>query len=227
VAQVPEFIETTTAAVQWMQGMAGAALAKNLGVQWCFATPTDVLAALDMPAVTNFRVSLDFCYGESYLIGLGSLLVWSVGARPSKDTLWSTDNGKFLVAGCPWTRDHEEVVAPLHVALALFSTGPVGFSDLVNHTNASLLNRTIAASGLLLQPSKAITDVDSALANGPANEYGHKGYVYATCVRALWFRYCFSVFRLFRLLRLCLLFVFAVCVCCLCVLFVFAVCVCC
>ena len=29
-------------------------------VQWCYAAPTDVLASLTMPAVTNFRVSSDF-----------------------------------------------------------------------------------------------------------------------------------------------------------------------
>ena len=35
--------------------MAGAALEMNLTVQWCYATPTDILASLEMPAVTNFR----------------------------------------------------------------------------------------------------------------------------------------------------------------------------
>ena len=61
-------------------------------VQWCYATPTDVLAAVDMPAVTNFRVSFDFCYGNSWHIGLSSMLVWTLGAHPSKDTLWTTAN---------------------------------------------------------------------------------------------------------------------------------------
>jgi|EP01046_Picozoa_sp_COSAG06_P015633 hypothetical protein len=38
-------------------GMATAALEKNLTVQWCYATPTDILAALEMPAVTNVSVT--------------------------------------------------------------------------------------------------------------------------------------------------------------------------
>jgi hypothetical protein len=61
---VNEFIHSATNASLWQHGMADAALAKNLTVQWCYATPTDVLASLTMPAVTNFRVSNDFCYGQ-------------------------------------------------------------------------------------------------------------------------------------------------------------------
>ena len=48
---------------------ADAALERNVSIQWCYATPTDVLASLDLPAVTNFRVSFDFCYGHSWNIG--------------------------------------------------------------------------------------------------------------------------------------------------------------
>lgn len=54
---VPDFVESADNARTWQMGMAGAALEKNLTVQWCYATPTDILAALEMPAVTNFRVS--------------------------------------------------------------------------------------------------------------------------------------------------------------------------
>jgi hypothetical protein len=50
---VKEFVTSATAADTWQQGMAGAALAQDLTVQWCYATPTDVLASLDMPAVTS------------------------------------------------------------------------------------------------------------------------------------------------------------------------------
>ena len=51
--------------------------AKNLTVQWCYAAPTDILNSLDMPALTNFRVSNDFCYGESWNVGVSSLIVWA------------------------------------------------------------------------------------------------------------------------------------------------------
>jgi hypothetical protein len=94
---VPDFIESATNANTWQRGMADAAYGMNLTLQWCYAAPTDVLNSLSMPALTNFRVSTDFCYGESWNVGLSSLLVWAIGAAPSKDTLWTSDNGRFEV----------------------------------------------------------------------------------------------------------------------------------
>ena len=163
---VPDFVESAENARTWQMGMAGAALEKNLTVQWCYATPTDILAALEMPAVTNFRVSMDFCYGHSWDVGVSSLIVWAAGAFPSKDTLWTSDNGKFPVPGCNWSPDHESVAAPLHVVIALMSTGPVGISDMIGGTNVSLIKRTITGDGTLLKPAKPLSSIDSALAAG-------------------------------------------------------------
>ena len=103
--------------------MADAALELNIPIQWCYASPNSLFASLDFPAVTNFRVSFDFCYGHSYEIGESSMLVWALGAAPSKDTLWTTDNNKTETPGCHWTVDHEVFAAELHVVLALMSTG--------------------------------------------------------------------------------------------------------
>ena len=209
---VPEFIESATNASIWQHAMTGAALAANLTVQWCYAAPTDVLASLSMPALTNFRVSTDFCYGSyisacvrshspppvlsaldwppvsshaprpcpfsghSWDIGVSSLLVWAVGAAPSKDTLWTSENGRFAVPGCSWTADHEAPAAELHVVLSLMSTGPVGISDEIGMTNTSLIRRTIAADGTLLKPSKPLTSVDSALAAGATGSTAAAAY---------------------------------------------------
>jgi len=146
--------------------MADAALEMNLTVQWCYATPTDVLASLEMPAVTNFRVSMDFCYGHSWDVGVSSLIVWAAGSFPSKDTLWTTNNGRFAVPGCNWAPDHETPAAALHVVVALMTTGPVGISDMLNGTNVTLIQRAIRADGTLLKPAKPLTSIDSALAAG-------------------------------------------------------------
>jgi hypothetical protein len=129
-----------------------------------------------MPAVTNFRVSFDFCYGNSWAIGVSSLLVWALGAAPSKDTLWSTPNNFTSIPGCPWTRDHEAAALELHVVLAVMSTGPVGISDAIGLSNATLLQRTIAKDGTLLQPSKPITAIDSTFRATGAP----RGEVYST-----------------------------------------------
>lgn len=161
---VEKFVETTDSVEHWQRGMARAAYDRNITLQWCMTTPTDVLASTNYPALTNFRVSSDFCYGESWDIGISSLLVWALGGRPSKDTLWTTANNRTEVAGCPWTPDHDAHAAPLHLALALMSCGPVGISDLNRYTNYPLLKRAITLDGTLLQPSKSITTVDSFIA---------------------------------------------------------------
>lgn len=81
--------------------------------------------------------------------------------------------------GCNWAPDHEEVAASLHVVLALMSTGPVGISDLVGFTNATLVNRTVASSGLLLKPSKAVTTIDSII-GGSDQSFHEPGHVFGT-----------------------------------------------
>jgi hypothetical protein len=121
---VDDFVENPIhGADEFLEGMAGAALGRKLPIQWCYASPNVVLASLNFPAVTNFRVSFDYCYGRSYEIGESSLLVWAVGAAPSKDTLWTTNNNRTETPGCDWTVDHETVAAELHVVLAIMSTG--------------------------------------------------------------------------------------------------------
>jgi hypothetical protein len=89
-----------------------------------------------------------------------------MGAAPSKDTFWTSDNGNQSTTrggcdktGCP--PDHSSVGAMLHTMLAVLSTGPVGFSDAPNETDATLIMRTCDAAGNLLQPSKPLTSIDS------------------------------------------------------------------
>jgi hypothetical protein len=173
---VEQFIRSPHAADDFLSGMAEAALDLNIPIQWCYASPNEVFSSLSMPAVTNFRVSFDFCYGNSHDIGMSSLLVWALGAVPSKDTLWSTDNNRTETPGCSWTPDHENVAAELHVVLALMTTGPFGLSDGIGMTNATLIRRVIANDGTLLQPSKPITAVDSTF----LQKKSPNGYLYGT-----------------------------------------------
>ena len=200
-------MEDINAAQQWQQGMTGAAAEKGITVQWCYSAPTDVLASLDTPAVTNFRVSFDFCYGESWRIGESSFLVWAMGSVPSKDTLWSTANNHTATPGCTWTPDHEESAAELHVVLALMSNGPVGLSDGLGYSNPDLLKRIIWKDGTLLKPSKPLTAVDSAfldsshpiLASGSSGD-SKGGYVYGTAgMGSSWYFVSFLLQEAYRI----------------------------
>lgn len=170
---VDDFVTTVDAADAWQRGMADAARERNVSVQWCYATPADVLNSVTMPAVTNFRVSFDFCYGASWDVGVSSLLVWALGKHPSKDTFWTTDNGRAATPGCPWTPDHEAPAAPLHLTLALLSGGPVGVSDALGFTDVDLLKSAISADGTLLKANKALTSIDAILSDKPTKPDGH------------------------------------------------------
>ena len=64
--------------------------------------------SLKYPAITNFRCSFDFYYGGNWDIGLSSHIIWAMGAFPSKDTFWTSDNGDDATGhggcdkkGCP------------------------------------------------------------------------------------------------------------------------------
>ena len=112
------------------------------------------------------RASFDYYYGGSWDIGTSSLFLWALDIRPSTDTFWTTPNGNLSTAlggcdrakGCPL--DHQEDGCELHTLLAVMSGGPVGFSDAIGMTDPVRLRRTIRADGVLLQPSKPVTQLD-------------------------------------------------------------------
>ncbi|XP_065187908.1 uncharacterized protein LOC135818452 [Sycon ciliatum] len=165
---VPALRESVLAVETWMQGLHEAASQQGLPMQWCMGTPTHALASLYLPTVTNFRSSGDFKGGSSYKTGLSSFLIWAVGAAPSKDTFWTTDNmplatqiGGCRSTGCP--KDHSNASLELHTILAILSTGPVGFSDAPGMTNRSLIMRTCQDDGRLLQPAKPATAIDATM----------------------------------------------------------------
>ena len=45
----------------WYSGMADAAAARNVTVQYCLGDPSDLLVSLTFPAVSNARASFDYC----------------------------------------------------------------------------------------------------------------------------------------------------------------------
>ena len=82
----------------------------------------------------------------------------AAGIAPSKDNWWSTpDQPKpRTLAGGPTPCDggNRNVTNNfLHALVATLSTGPVGFSDALGYTNATLVRSTCASDGLLLKPS--------------------------------------------------------------------------
>ena len=88
---VPDFVESADNARTWQMGMAVAALEKNLTVQWCYATPTDILAALEEAVfhpVTQLGLGRDLL-GEPTVCAAGEQSEPVIHSRPSARSIHS------------------------------------------------------------------------------------------------------------------------------------------
>lgn len=76
---LPAFNTNVSAMPTWLAGLnaAGMAVEPPVPIQFCMATPMELLASVALPTVTNFRASNDFYYGGSYKLGSSSLLIWA------------------------------------------------------------------------------------------------------------------------------------------------------
>ena len=86
-------VADTTAAERWYSGMAKAALERNISIQYCLPSATDMLAALSFPAVVQARASGDYAREEGNIdpdgnvvtLGGASLLLGAASLLESED----------------------------------------------------------------------------------------------------------------------------------------------
>ena len=152
----PSRLNTTWAQTAYDKGLADAALAHNLPIRIDQQLPSDILASVLYGARTVARCTSDAnpCGGEdpsgpyatrgwphcsapsryAQLAGV-ALLLAPLHVRPFTDDIWTIETQGDPRTGAGARRPtvvHDLIVSTL-------SAGPVGFADLVNHTNASLL----------------------------------------------------------------------------------------
>eukprot|EP01051_Picozoa_sp_SAG22_P015422 SAG22_NODE_2012_length_3141_cov_3.171269_1_plen_863_part_00 len=167
----PYYRDTAGAADGWLAGLSRAAAARNLPTQLCSDSARDVIASAALPAVTQFRGSMDFacdCSAEplsgNWDVGQQSLLISSLGLGASKDTFMTSpveagiNHGE--AGGCPVNNGHAE----LDLFLATLTSGPVGVGDGINDTNRTLLMRCCAQDGMVLRADTASTPIDATWA---------------------------------------------------------------
>ena len=93
---------------------------------YCMALPSDLLASMAYPHVTNYRASDDYAGSSvtNFNLQTSSLLGWAVGLRPSKDVFFSTNNEPSN----PYMRrlrpQHRTVCVHLTVHEHVLSPGP-------------------------------------------------------------------------------------------------------
>lgn len=145
----------------WWSGAADAALAAGVPWQLCLQWAADVLMALDHPAVTHIRVSIDnepLHFPHRWRTGQSAMLHGALAVRPFSDVvLTSTPQPGLPYA---WNPQGDTGYPELALLNAALSTGPVGLGDGVGFTNVTLALSTCASDGVLLQPSSPATALD-------------------------------------------------------------------
>ncbi|XP_041369682.1 uncharacterized protein LOC121383654 [Gigantopelta aegis] len=146
----------------WLKQMGNAAAKNGITIQYCMSNSRHALTALEIPVVTQIRVSGDYHPGkDQWKIGVSSMLSHAVGLAPFKDTFWTTS----VQPGNPYGKT--EPNAALNAAVATLSTGPVGPSDMIGALNTSLIMRSVNADGLILKPSRPATAIDAQIMKHP------------------------------------------------------------
>lgn len=159
------------------RGLADAALAHKLPIRVDSEIPSDVLASVEYGARTVARCTGDAtpCAGKDptgpwapspkpcraddrwrQLAG-SALLYRAMGLRPFTDVLWTTS----VQTGDPRWGAGAKRPTPVHdLVVATLTAGPVGFGDLVNQTNATLLASATRLDGSLLKPASTALRID-------------------------------------------------------------------
>lgn len=147
----------------WMLQMDAGAQAAGVTMQLCMPYARHMLQSVEMPAVTQVRVSDDHVPGWAggdiawqWRIGFSSMLAWSLAAAPFKDNFFSLNNEPGGSVG-----NYNETAPALQLVVSLLSAGPVTPGDGVGMSDAALIRRACTAGGRLLHPSRAATAIDA------------------------------------------------------------------
>jgi hypothetical protein len=146
-------------AASWYDNMASAAFKRGLTMQLCMASPEFLLQQLKHPVETHVRTSHDYKGGlpKAFFwmpFHKAGLYAWAVGLWPFKDNFQSTVGQKTTYHLIPEGNPMEEAL------VAVLSGGPVGPSDSIGGSDASLIMRSCRSDGLLLKPDRPATPID-------------------------------------------------------------------
>lgn len=158
---VDALLTNITLGRQWLMQMGLGAQAAGVTIQYCMPFPRHIMQSIEIPAVTQVRASDDHVPCEGYYplqwrIGFSSMFSWAVAVAPFKDNAWSTSLQPGGSCG-----NSLEVSPGLHLAISVFSAGPVTPGDGVGYSDAGQILRTCTVGGKLLHPSRAATSIDA------------------------------------------------------------------
>jgi len=152
----------------WLVNMGNAAKSLDLTIQYCMPLPLHILQTVEIPAVTQSRLTDDYNPGNSqWQVGFNSIFFWSLGIFPFKDDFWTTQDQP----GCRYNPCVEPNPV-LETLAAALTAGPIGPSDSIGKLNIDLIMKTCAKDGLLLKPDKPATAIDSTFLPQPGYSFG-------------------------------------------------------
>jgi hypothetical protein len=167
--------ENVTLGRTWLLQMGFAAERYGLTIQYCMPYTRHLLQSLEIPSVTQSRLSGDYHAGSGqWSIGDSSVFVEALGVAPFKDTFYTAPD---QTACADKTSEPYPI---LEAAVATYATGPVGPGDHYNMTNRDVVMMTCADDGLILKPSKPLRTIDSSFTQRAFGSGGPLGQVWTT-----------------------------------------------
>ena len=132
-------------------------------LRYCMPSPRHVLQSIEIPAVKQVRASDDYIPGNeawhNWMVGLTSLLEWSIGLAPSKDDFWTTSSQPGSIY--PGSYEPDPNLQSLSATLA---TGQVTPSDGIGFFDPKLIMRSVRGDGLILKADRPALYPDSVYA---------------------------------------------------------------
>jgi hypothetical protein len=150
-------LNNTVEQEQWLDGFWGAASALGMPIRVDQSNPSDHMASAEFgwPAVVSARCGLDQdCCGTWPQMAATGAFLAALQIRPVMDVLWTIESQPTRNGGTRPDIVHEIIIATL-------TTGPVGFGDAINYTNATLLRQATRADDVILKPAAAAARVDA------------------------------------------------------------------
>ena len=134
----------------WLRQMGEAAQELGLTIQYCMPWPRHIMQSLEMPAVTQVRVSDDYRPGNTqWQIGHTTMLAHALGLAAFKDNFHTSEDQSKQ--GC---KTPPEPYPALETYVTAMSGGPIGPSDAVGGANKTLIMATCMTDGRLLKPTR-------------------------------------------------------------------------
>jgi hypothetical protein len=166
---------------QWLTSMGKAAEKLGINIQYCMSFPRHILQALEIPRVTQTRVSYDYAEQltsdeQTWPIGISSMFPDAIGLAPFKDVFWSTS----IEPGRSYGPETKEDFPDREVLIATLSMGPVGPGDAINYTNVERIMKCCRTDGLILKPDRPLTMINALISDWALYNSVSHGELYST-----------------------------------------------